>query len=98
VVPEWEYEERWEKAFRKVPAPPREGPEPHNAGSENFGERTDANGEPQGFALLLGKGYVPINPIPDRPKSDHLPGGAFHKSDGFYMKPEDLPTDQGEDG
>jgi hypothetical protein len=44
AVPEWEFQDRWEKAFRKVPAPPREAPEPTKPG----------------FALLLGDGYTEI--------------------------------------
>ena len=65
------FEDRWEKVFKKVPAPPRERPEPHNAGSESFGGRANDDTPPD-HALLLGDGWSEI-----KPRSDHLPGGAF---------------------
>jgi len=44
VVSDKVYADRWEKAFGKVPAPPREA----------------AEAPKQGFALLLGDGYTEI--------------------------------------
>lgn len=64
AVSDEEFDTRWAKTFRlKAPAPPREGPEPHNGGSESFGEREYVARIPPrepGFALLLGRGYEKI--------------------------------------
>ena len=90
MVPDGEFGDRWERVFRedKIPAPSREAVEPHNAGSEVFGGRERCMETPPvdmptreelsratdelDHALLLGDGWTEI-----KPRSDHLPGGAF---------------------
>ncbi len=72
AISDEEFEERWERAFKKVPAPPRERSEPHNAGSESFGERYRSDHLPGGaFSREPAEGLTPpYYKIADEEKRD----------------------------
>jgi hypothetical protein len=59
AIPDEEFGDRWERVFKKVPAPSREALEAHNAGSENFGDRANDDVRPE-YALLPGDGWSEI--------------------------------------
>ncbi len=68
AIPDEEFGDRWERVFKKVPAPPREGLEAPNA------DPACDCGIPGCFFCPAEDPYAETEEY----RSDHLPGGAFH--------------------
>lgn len=91
AVPDEEYEDRWAKTFGP-PALARETPEPFNAPAEEHAVPSACDcgvpgcffcpGDGKDYALLLGDGFSEI-----KPRSDHLPGGAFSRDPAEGLTP-----------